>query len=375
MRFLFACGGTAGHIYPALAVAGRLKELMPDCEILFVGAEGKMECELVPREGFAIDTLQVTNLRRSVSFAGLRHNLGTVKNLLFAMGAAKRILREFQPDVAVGTGGYVCYPVLKQAAKMGIPTAIHESNAVPGLTTKRLAQVVDRVMLGLADAKAAYPKSVSVTHTGTPVRAECLNLNKAAARRELGLRAEDALVLSFWGSLGATGMNERMVDFIRMNHTNGRFRHIHATGGGEVVCEKLKAALAAKGVALTADGNTDLRPYIYDMPRVMAAADVILCRAGASTIAELSAMGKPVVLVPSPYVTGNHQEENAKILEKNGGAILRREADCTGEGLYQVVAALLADPDRLQAMEAAMRGMGTPRATDKITGIILDMVK
>jgi len=375
MRFLFACGGTAGHIYPAIAVAGRLRALIPDCEILFVGAEGKMETELVPQEGYEIKTVKITNLQRRISFQGIVHNVGTIKNLAFSMGEAGRILADFRPDVAVGTGGYVCYPVLYKASKMGIPTAVHESNMVPGLTTKMLAERVDRVMVGFDGAQSAYRRSRRVSYTGTPVRGEFLALSKEEARASLGMDMDKPLVVSFWGSLGASKMNQDMLPFIRHNFNKEGFRHIHATGGGAAGYQAMERALTAQGVTDAKNYGIDIRPYIHDMPKVMAAADLILCRAGASTLAELTAMGKPAILIPSPNVTGNHQEENAKALAQGGGAVMIKERDCTGGALYDQVTALLADPIRLRDMGRAMKDMGNPNATDTITEIILEIMK
>jgi len=375
LRFLFTCGGTAGHIYPAISVAGQLKALFPDCEILFVGAEGKMETELVPREGYAIRTVKITNLQRKLSVSGVMHNVKTVKNLVFSKGAAKRIIKDFAPDIAIGTGGYVCYPVLKQAAKMGIPTVIHESNAVPGLTTKMLAPKVDCVMTGFAGVEAEYKKAKRVSYTGTPVRGAFLELDQMQARAELGIPADKHLVVSFWGSLGAAKMNAMMPDFIRRACQAEQFWQIHATGGGESGLESMLSALNVLGVSDPAQHGIDLRGFIYDMPRTLAAADLVLCRAGASTLAELTAMGKPAVLVPSPYVTGNHQEENALALVQGGGAVMLREGECTSDILYDTVTGLLAKPGRLSEMATDMRHMGNPEATARITEIVLDLMK
>ena len=172
MRYLFTCGGTAGHINPAIAVAGKLRELDPECEVLFVGAKGHMEENLVPREGYEIRTVNITNISRGHTIEAVRHNIDTVKNVLTATRDAKKIIDEFQPDVAIGTGGYVCYPVLKAANERHVPTAVHESNAVPGLTTKMLAGQVDRVMLGFEESRQYYRNQKDTIVTGTPVRGE-----------------------------------------------------------------------------------------------------------------------------------------------------------------------------------------------------------
>ena len=372
MKFIFTCGGTAGHINPALAVAGRLKELLPDSEFLFLGAEGKMEMDLVPREGYQIKPLKITNLSRGKSLKALRHNLNTVKNVALSYRQAKAIIRDFQPDAVIGTGGYVCYPVLKAASRLHVPTAVHESNAVPGLTTKMLAKLVDRIMVGFEESRRYYPQPEKVIVTGTPVRGEFAACTKAQARQELGLAGNEKLVVSVWGSLGAGHMNGIMTELIPLLDGKQSFRLLHAAGKMYYpgVCEKLAETapdLSARKV--------DLREYIFDMPRVMAAADLVLCRAGASTISELTYMGKPVIMVPSPNVTNHHQERNARVLEKAGGARVLLEGEFDARSLLALVQELLADEQQLSTMSAAMRSLAVPDATDQICGIIMDILK
>ena len=373
MKFVFTCGGTAGHINPALGVAGRLKELLPDAEFLFIGAKGMMETELVPREGYEIKTIEISNLSRSISLDGLKHNLHTAKTLLTGTHEAKEILREFAPDVAVGTGGYVCYPVLHAAHALGIPTLVHESNAVPGLTTKLLAEHVDCVMVGFEGAKANYPKRANVVFTGTPVRGAFETLDKASARRALGLPADKPLLLSVWGSLGSGYMNGVMPEFMALTAEHQEFGMIHSAGKRGY--EKLAAAAKERCGDGLAERGVDLRDYIYDMPAVMAAADLVMCRSGASTLGELAALGKPAVLIPSPNVTNNHQEKNARLLEGLGAAKVLLEGQFTPESLYHDVRSLLGSPETLDAMGRAMRASGVPDATEKIADLVLDYLK
>lgn len=370
MKFILTCGGTAGHINPALAVAGRLRELMPDCEILFIGAEGKMEMELVPREGYKIEPLKITNISRGHSLEAIVHNLDTLKNVAVSTREAKRIMREFKPDVVIGTGGYVCYPVLMAASELKIPTAVHESNAVPGLTTKLLAEHVDKVMVGFEESRGAYhhPKKVEVT--GTPVRGEFAAYSKALAKRELGLDPDEPLVVSVWGSLGAAHMNKIMGELITMMDDSRPFRLIHSVGTRYF--EDFMATLRQCAPDFARFG-ADVRKYIYDMPRVMAAADLILCRAGASTLSELAYMGKPVIIVPSPNVTNNHQEKNARVLEKAGGAKVFLEGEFDAPALMDTVRGLLGDSAQLEAMSQAMLSLAVPGATDRICDIILSL--
>lgn len=370
MKFILTCGGTAGHINPALAVAGRLRELMPDCEILFIGAEGKMEMELVPREGYKIEPLKITNISRGHSLEAIIHNLDTLKNVAVSTREAKRIMREFKPDVVIGTGGYVCYPVLMAASELKIPTAVHESNAVPGLTTKLLAEHVDKVMVGFEESRGAYHHPEKVEVTGTPVRGEFAAYSKALAKRELGLNPDEPLVVSVWGSLGAAHMNKIMGELITMMDDSRPFRLIHSVGTRYF--EDFMSTLRQRAPDFARFG-ADVRKYIYDMPRVMAAADLILCRAGASTLSELAYMGKPVIIVPSPNVTNNHQEKNARVLEKAGGAKVFLEGEFDAPALMDTVRGLLGDSAQLEAMSQAMLSLAVPGATDRICDIILSL--
>lgn len=373
MKFLLTCGGTAGHINPALGVAQRLRQRLPDCEILFVGADGQMETELVPREGFAIKTVTITNVSRSLSFEGLKHNAKTVKNVVSSLGQAKKIIREFKPDVVVGTGGYVCYPVLRAAHALNIPTAVHESNALPGLTTRMLAGTSDRILVGFEESRQYYRHKEKVVVTGTPVRQEFVGGDKLNARIKLGLDPDKPLVVSVWGSLGAAFMNKTLVGFIVKALGNPFFGLIHSAGRGgyKKMCEDLKAM----GVNNAGEHGMDIREYIYDMPLVMAAADLVICRSGASTLSELAVLGKPAILVPSPNVTNNHQEKNARVLEKAGAAVVINESEITADKLLGSVSLLLSRPDTLEAMSEQMKKIGVVDATEKIADIILALAK
>lgn len=371
MKFVFTCGGTAGHINPALAVAGRLRELLPDSEMLFIGAEGKMEMELVPREGYHIEGLKITNISREHSLSGIVHNLDTLKNVAVSLHEAKKLIREFAPDAVIGTGGYVCYPVLTAAHELHIPTFVHESNAVPGLTTKMLAEHVDRVLVGFEDSRRYYKHPDRVEVTGTPVRGEFGCETKEQAKAELGIPAGEKLVVSVWGSLGAGHMNEVLTEMIPMLDGRQGFHLLHAAGSRYYAGMAEKLGETAPDMA---EHGVELREYIYDMPRVMTAADLVMCRAGASTISELCYMGKPVIIVPSPNVTNNHQEKNARVLEAAGGAKVLLEGEFDAQSLLADVKELLSDDEKLSAMSAAMTSLAAEDATERICGIILDTI-
>jgi len=372
MKFIFTCGGTAGHINPAVAVAGKLKELMPDTEILFIGANNKMEMELVPREGYEIKGLTVGNLCRSLSPKAIAHNFNSIRNVFVSYADAKRIIKQFKPDVVIGTGGYVCYPVLKAASDLKIPTVVHESNAVPGLTTKMLADKASRILVGFEESRQHYKHPEKIEVTGTPVRGAFDAFTKAEAKAKLGLREDEKLVVSVWGSLGAGHLNGIMQNMIPLLDGNQGFRFIHAAGSRYY--KGIMEALAPCADEFESMG-VEVREYIYDMPLVMAAADLILCRAGASTISELCYMAKPVIMVPSPNVTNGHQEKNARVLERAGGAKLLLEGEFSAESLLSDIKALLSDEEKLESMSRAMHELAVPEATDRICSIVLELVK
>lgn len=369
MKFLLTCGGTAGHINPAIAVAQQLREKMPESEILFIGAEGKMEMDLVPRDGFSILPLRVTNLSRGHHLEDIGHNLTSLKNVLEAGREAKRILKGFSPDAVLGTGGYVCYPVLHEAAKLGIPTLIHESNAVPGLTTKMLSGHVSCVLLGYEESRQHYSVIEDLRVTGTPVRGGFQAYTKEKAREELGINPDLPLVVSMWGSLGSGHMNETIVKMLPLMKGQRDFCMIHATGSYyySSVTAKLKAAgLDPK------DCNTELREYIFDSARVLSAADLVLCRAGASTLSELSRIGKPALIVPSPNVTNHHQEKNARLIENAGGAKVLLEGEFDEESFLSEIRGLLQDREHLYRMAEAMSSLSVPDALDRIVDAVLE---
>ena len=372
MNILFTCGGTAGHVNPAVALARIFQEKHPGCRVLFVGADGGMENKLVPKEGYQIRSVTITNFHRSFAPADIAHNLGTLVNMQKSKGQSKAILDDFKPDLVVGTGGYASYPVVSAAAKRGIPTAVHESNAVPGLTTKALSKVVDRVMVGFEESRAHYDDPEKVVVTGTPVRGDFFKYTRQEARAKLGLADDRPLLLSYWGSLGAEVMNQKMVDFIAKECYEGApIRHIHGAGRD---FPWMQEELLRRGLKLGENG-VEIREYIYDMPLVMAAADVVLCRAGASTISEITSIAKPSILVPSPNVTANHQEKNARVLADQGAAVLLREADCVGDTLYDTVSLLMRERDRRDSMVRSLNAMAVPNAGEKIYETLRDLLR
>lgn len=370
-RVIFTCGGTAGHVNPAIALAQRMHEEDPETMFLFVGAERGLEKDLIPKAGYALRTVHISSFHRSVKPREIRHNLVSVCNLLRAPREARAILKEYRPDVVIGTGGYASFPMVKAAAREGIPTAVHESNMVPGLTTRMLEPYAGRIMVGFEECRGHYQHPDRVIVTGTPVRGDFFSMTRQQAKRALGVDDGRPLIVSFWGSLGAAGMNRRMADFLALEAAKEPFHHIH--GAGKSGYPMVRELLAAKGVDLAAHPSLQLREYIYDMAVVMRAADLVLCRAGASTISELTALGVPAVIVPSPYVTNNHQEKNARVLERAGGAAVVLEGDASGQALFQTACGILHDGEKRDAMEKAMASLGIRDATERIYRTILEI--
>ncbi|MCL2107218.1 MAG: undecaprenyldiphospho-muramoylpentapeptide beta-N-acetylglucosaminyltransferase [Oscillospiraceae bacterium] len=366
-KILFAAGGTAGHINPALSVAGLIRHLHPEAELLFAGTADHMEARLVPEAGYDFRSIDISGFQRSLSPKNIKRNLATLRRLLRVTAQVERILDEFRPDAVVGFGGYVSGPVLRTAAKRGIPTAIHEQNAFPGVTNKALAKRVDAVMLTSPAAAERMKSKNEPVVTGLPIRREIQKAGRAQSRFALGLD-ERPMVLSIGGSLGARAVNEAIVGMIALLwKEQGRqiyFHHAYGQYGQWVPGE-----LQKRGIDLDVPEIT-LREYVDDMPRCMSAADLVIARAGASTLSELQATGTPSILIPSPNVSENHQYFNARALADNGAAVLIEEKDLTPELLARTVKELLGDPERLISMSKAAKEMAVTDANERIYEVI-----
>ena len=368
MNVIFTCGGTGGHINPAIAVANIWRQRYPDSKILFIGGKGKMEEELVPKAGFDLVTLPASGISRGKNLQALKHNMKSVKNVLTAMSACKKIIRDFKPDVVVGTGGYASFPALMAASRMNIPTCVHESNAMPGLTTRLIADKVDRVLVCFPESAKHYRHPEKVEVVGMPVRKEFITTRKADARRELGLD-ERPVIVSAFGSQGAKAMNEMTAQLFKLEQDMGfPFQHIHAVGS--FGWGWMPEYVAQQGVDLSQAPAISMKQYLYNMPQVMAAADIMISRAGASSCNEIAASGTPCVLIPSPNVTDNHQEKNARALADRGGAVLMLEKDCTAQGLMEEIKALLEDKPRYEAMVKSLQDMAVPDSAERLCAIM-----
>ena len=376
MKILFATGGTAGHINPALAVASYIRETHPESEILFVGTADHMESRLVPNAGFDFKTIKISGFRRSFSPEAIAHNIKTVSQLITSKFSTKKIIKEFKPDVVVGFGGYVSGPVLQTAVDMKIPTCIHEQNAYPGITNKTLAKEVDKVMLTVEDAKKHLEAKNEVVVTGLPVRGELLKARKDIARKELGIPDGKYLVLSFGGSLGAKPLNEAMYNILLDSAKSGKYYHIHSVGtNGSEFLDKFKNEGFNEGEKGLEKGSVQVRQYIDDMDRCMAAADLVIGRAGASSLSEIEALGKASILIPSPYVAENHQFHNAMALVNRGAGSIIEEKDLTSESLSQAIDSMLSNPTKLIQIEENAKNMSITNARERIANIILSLIK
>ncbi|MBQ9098540.1 MAG: undecaprenyldiphospho-muramoylpentapeptide beta-N-acetylglucosaminyltransferase [Clostridia bacterium] len=362
MNVMITCGGTGGHIMPAIAIADMIKENLPHTKILFVGSEKGMEKELVPRSGYPIKQLRVEGISRSCSFQNLHAAWLTIR----AIGHAKRIAEEFHPNLVIGTGGYACYPSLMAAARLGIPTAVHESNAIPGLAVKNLASHVDRVWLNFPSAAQGLSPKAKIAIVGNP-----LPRGYRIVDRKRNTNTKEKRVLSFGGSLGARELNRAVLSLMERELNMPHISHLHATGEREY--EGFMKEFLGKGL----DDCKRFRvvPFIHDMTEQMAAADLVICRAGAMSISELANLGCAAILVPSPNVTGNHQFKNAEALERVGAAKLLPEALLCAGALPGMVLSLLKNKEELEGLQRNILRFSHPDANRLIFEDITKLIK
>ena len=374
MRVLIAAGGTAGHINPALAIAGALKKADPTAEIHFAGRKEGMEYRLVTQAGYPFHHIEITGFQRKLSLHNIKRNIVTLWNLALSGPKAKAIMKEVRPDLVIGCGGYASFAVVKAAQELDIPTVLLEVNALPGKVTQMLAKKADRVLVCFEQAKKLLGGDEKIILTGAPVRGEILAASREKARAKFGLGENDQLVVSFWGSMGAKYMNEHMAGTLALECKNGvSYHHVHATGAA--ARDWLPKMAREQGADFENHPNIQYTEYIYDMADRMAAADLIVCRAGAATLGELCMLGRPALLVPSPFVAENHQEKNARALESAGGCRVLLEKDATPQKLYDEIGDMLSDPLRLHAMGENATVLAAHDASDKIYREILRAIE
>lgn len=366
MNVILAGGGTAGHINPAIAIAKCIKEHNPDSKILYVGAKGGMEERLVPKTGLEFRGITISGFQRNLSLSGIKKNLVTLKRVFTSSEESKKILKEFKPDICIGTGGYVSGPILRKAAKIGIPIVIHEQNAYPGVTTKLLSKYAKAIMLANEDAKKYLSKKSNVFVTGNPIRKEIIQATKSISRKKLRLDNRP-VILSFGGSLGARKINEAILDLMEFSAKNDAFQHIHAYGQyGKWFPDEL----GKRGVNPLEHRNIRVTEYIDNMSTCLAAADLVICRAGAITLSEIEVQSKPAILIPSPNVAENHQFHNAMTLVNAGAAEIIEEKDLTGKKLIYLVQKMLISDNSLERYQQNLKKLAIVDANERIYNII-----
>jgi UDP-N-acetylglucosamine--N-acetylmuramyl-(pentapeptide) pyrophosphoryl-undecaprenol N-acetylglucosamine transferase len=354
MKVLIAAGGTGGHIYPGIAVAKEIVRRDETSEVLFVGTARGLETKIVPDNGFQLSLIHSAGLKNVGIAAKLRGLSILPKSFL----EARQIIRQFRPHVVVGAGGYVSGPVLLMAAIMGVPTLVMDSNALPGFTNRQLARFVDRAALTFDESLKFFGKKGIVT--GNPVRREFFEVPRK-------VRADLFHVLIFGGSQGARAINNAMADALsHLAEFEGKLSITHQTGESDL--DTIKASYSESKFT-----TADVRPFISDMFREFGKADLVICRAGATTCAELAAAGKASIMVPLPTAADDHQRKNAEALERAGAAKMILQSDLTGEGLAAEIGKLIETPDAITAMETAAKEMGREHAAEKTVDIIEEL--
>ena len=371
MRILFACGGTAGHINPAIAVANYMRENDPDTKVLFAGNPNGMEARIVPNAGYDFEPIKVLGIQRRLSMRNIKNNVKALWYLMNSSSRAKEIIEGFKPDIVIGTGGYVSGPVVRKAALLGYKTIAMESNAFPGMTTKLLAKHVDKILLDVEESKKFLPEGKEYVVTGNPVRQEIFSADRKEAREFYNV-GDRICILSFGGSLGAQRLNEAVSDLMTWHLAEKDFVHIHGSGsyyGPSYYFDMLKE----KGIDAHEHDNLIIREYINDMPRCLAAADLVISRCGAITLAELKAAGRASVLIPSPNVAENHQYHNAMVLQSHGAGVVIEEKDLTGELLCKTVKEITENPERLKELSENAKALAVTDANERIRKEIISL--
>jgi len=354
MKVLLAGGGTGGHIYPGLAIAETLQQQNPQLEILFVGTLRGLEKDLVSQAGFSFAAITVEGLPRKISWTSLQTGFKLVKGLW----QARKIIQRFLPSVVVGTGGYVSGPVLAIAAWQGIPTLIHEQNAFPGITNRLLAKWVQKIAITYPESGKYFPAGKTIL-TGNPVRPEIISAEKGKALAKLGLNPQKKTVLVFGGSRGSRSINQALAASKEVWPRETNLQIIHVTG-------KEDFSWVSSGMGEFAGGNVLIKPYLHNMPEALAAADLVVCRAGATTLAEITVRGLPAILIPYPFATDNHQEYNARSLEREGAALVLLDQELASGKLAEKILNLLQDENRLKMMAQKSKILGKPQAAQAI---------
>ncbi|MDG5788287.1 undecaprenyldiphospho-muramoylpentapeptide beta-N-acetylglucosaminyltransferase [Evansella sp. AB-P1] len=366
MKVLVTGGGTGGHIYPALALIRSIKKHNSKAEFLYIGTENGLEAKIISKEDIPFKTVTITGFQRKLSF----ENVKTVLRFLKAVKVSKKYIKQFKPDIVIGTGGYVCGPVVYAAAKKGIPTVIHEQNSVPGLTNKFLSKYVNKIAISFEDSKDFFPKE-KVELTGNPRAQEVVEAAKSSKGNKLtslGLSSTRRTVLIVGGSRGAKPINDAVIGILD-ELGKKEYQCLYVTG--EVHYENVKNEWSK----VKSSKNIVCVPYIHDMPQVLSEVDLLVARAGATTLSEITALGLPSILIPSPYVTNNHQEKNCRSLEHVNAARVILEKEMSSEKLLQEIDSIFNDSVTWNEMHHGALKLGQPTSGDELYRIITQLVK
>lgn len=370
MNAIIAAAGTGGHINPGIAIANKIKEENTNAQITFIGTVRGLENDLVPRAGYKLETIEAYGINRKISIENIRNLVKTLKSI----GRAKKIIKKLKPDVVIGTGGYICMPVMLAAKKLKIPTLLHESNAFPGVSIKVLSKDVNTVMVGFEDAIKRLPKAKNVVLTGTPTKMKKNTLDGEKINKikeQLGFKSDLPVVLVTGGSQGAKSINETLINIIKKK-MNTNYQIIWAAGKNQY--DLIKEELQSSNINIGNIPGVKIVPYIYNMEEVMNAVDVVVARSGAMTITEISILGKPAIFIPYPYATENHQEYNAKVLEKTGAAKIILDKNLNDKILSEYIEDMIKDKDKLKEMSNNARKIAIDNVEERIYKEILKVL-
>lgn len=367
MRVILSGGGTGGHIYPAITISRAIQDRVKSCEILFVGTERGLEADIIPREGYNFTTVDVRGFERRLTFK----NVTTVFKSLTSVWQSQTIIRKFKPDLVIGTGGYVCGPVLLAASLLRVPTLIQEQNVIPGVTNKILSRFVDKIAVGYSEASNYFPCNQKVIYTGNPIRPEVLSATRQEGIEAFALDPKKLTILVSGGSRGARTINQAMIEVIKYFAKRKDVQLLHITGKSEY--NGIVGKLEHSGINIASAGNISIKPYLYNMPMALAAADLAIFRAGAIGLAELTARGIPAILVPYPYAAENHQEYNAMTMQKKGAAVVILDRELNGDRLLKITKELIDNKIELKKMAVASKKLGRPEAAAHIAEIAISL--
>lgn len=364
MKYLVSGGGTGGHIYPALAIINEIKRNDKDAKFLYVGTENGLEARIVPREGIDFKTIRVKGMPRRLN----KQSFIALKELLHGLRESKKIIRNFKPDIVIGTGGFVCGPVVYQGSRSKIPTLIHEQNAFPGITNKILGRFVDKIAVTFDESIKYFKDPNRITVTGNPIREEILKIDKNHAYKKLNIDPNKPFVLSFGGSGGQKSLNDAFRDIIKAGELRDQYQLIHVTG------ERFYDSFIKETRAFNMGNNVKIMPYLFDIPEALNIADLIVTSSGAITLAEISAVGIPSILIPKGYTAENHQEYNARAFERNQASEVILDKDLNAKILSDKIFNILSDQNKLEKMKDQSKALGKIDAASDIYKLVEQLI-